>query len=151
MTTKTRKKIRRVKIRESWYFTIKTFYFLFSIWKLFKLRFLVTYNAEIRNKQVKLYDMSGLHLLIENISCQYRVTVSNKFDTRQETSERYTPNDEYEYFVNDYIEAAAGCIPTKPRTKCRVLWEAIAVKEKRDNIKKHLYIIKKQKMLSTET
>ena len=28
-----------------------------------------------------------------------------------------TPNDEYENFVNAHIEAAAKCIPTKPRTK----------------------------------
>ena len=62
--------------------------------------------------------------------------VRNKFDTLQETSKRYTLNDKYENFVMANIEAAAGCIPTKPRPKCRVPWEAIAIREKQDNMKK---------------
>ena len=33
-------------------------------------------------------------------------------------------------------------IPTKLRAKCRVLWKTIAIREKRDNIKKHLYLRK---------
>ena len=48
------------------------------------------------------------------------VTERNKFDTLQETSERHTPNDKYEHFVTNRIEAAAKTIPTKPRAKCRV-------------------------------
>ena len=55
-------------------------------------------------------------------------------DTFQETSERHTPN-EYENVVTAHIEAAAKCIPTKPRGKCRVPWEAIAIREKRDDMK----------------
>ena len=35
-----------------------------------------------------------------------------------------------------HIEPAAKCIPTKPRVKCKVPWEAIAVREKQDNMKK---------------
>ena len=54
------------------------------------------------------------------------LTVRKKFDTFQETSERYTIKGELENFVNTHIEAAAECIPAKPRTKCRDLWEAIA-------------------------
>ena len=41
--------------------------------------------------------------------------------------EKYTPNDEYENFVNAHLEATAECIPTKQRTKPRVLWETLAV------------------------
>ena len=59
------------------------------------------------------------------------VTVRNKFDTLQETSERYIPNDEYEKFVTTYIEAAEY-MPTKPRAKCRVLLESIVVMEKHE-------------------
>ena len=33
------------------------------------------------------------------------------------------------------MEAAAECIATKPRTKCRVLWETRAVRRKRDKEK----------------
>ena len=54
----------------------------------------------------------------------------NKFNTLWETSERPTPNVEYEHFVTSYIEAAAECFPTKPKAKCRVPWEAIAIREK---------------------
>ena len=55
------------------------------------------------------------------------VTVRNKFNTHQETFERHTLNDEYENFVTTHIEAAAKCTPTKPRAKCRVPREPIAV------------------------
>ena len=54
-----------------------------------------------------------ISLANSDISNQYMVTVRNKFDTLQETSERYTPNDEYENFVTAHIDTAAKCIPTK--------------------------------------
>ena len=34
-----------------------------------------------------------------------------------------------------HVEAAAECIPTKLRTKCRVTWESLGVRKKRDSIK----------------
>ena len=34
------------------------------------------------------------------------MTVRNKFYTLQETSERYTIDNEYEYFINAHVEAA---------------------------------------------
>ena len=46
-----------------------------------------------------------------------------------------TPNDEYENFVNAHLEAAAKCIPTKLKTKYRVPWETLAVREKRELVK----------------
>ena len=48
------------------------------------------------------------------------VELRNRFETLQEKTEKGTPNDEYENFVNAHIEAAAKCIPTRPRTKYRV-------------------------------
>ena len=48
------------------------------------------------------------------------VELRNRFETLQEKTEKGTPNDKYENFVNAHIEAAAKCIPTKPRTKYRV-------------------------------
>ena len=59
----------------------------------------------------------------------------NRFETLQEKTEEGTPNDEYENFVNAHREAAAKCIPTKPRTKYRVPWETLAVREKRAHVK----------------
>ena len=50
-------------------------------------------------------------------------------------TEKGTPNDEYENFVHAHLEAAEKCIPTKPRTKHRVLWEMLAVREKRAHVK----------------
>ena len=55
----------------------------------------------------------------------------NRFETLHEKTEKGTPNDEYENFVNAHHEAAANCIPTKPKTKYRVPWETLAVREKR--------------------
>ena len=59
----------------------------------------------------------------------------NRFKTLQEKTEKGTPNDEYENFVNAHFEAAAKCIPKKPRTKYRVPWEMLAVREKREHVK----------------
>ena len=59
----------------------------------------------------------------------------NRFETLQEKTEKGTPNDEYENFVNAHLEAAAKCIPTKPRTKYRVPSETLAVREKRAHVK----------------
>ena len=70
-----------------------------------------------------------------DMSNQYMVSVRSNFDHLQETTERHTPNDEYENFVSAHREAAEW-LPTKPRAKCRVLWESIAVREKRDSMKK---------------
>ena len=41
-------------------------------------------------------------------------------------------------FQTTYVE----CISTKPRAKCRASWESKTVREKRENMKKHLYLIK---------
>ena len=73
-----------------------------------------------------------------DISYQYIITVKNKFDTFQKTPERHTPKEEYKNFLTAHIEAAAECIQTKLRDKCRVLWESIVVREKRDSIKKSI-------------
>ena len=51
------------------------------------------------------------------------ITVRNKFDSLQETSERLTLNDEYENFITTHIEVAAECILIKPRAKSRVQFE----------------------------
>ena len=56
-------------------------------------------------------------------------------DHQEEKAEKSTPNDEYENFVNAHLEAAAKCIPTKPRSKYRVPWETLAVREKRAHVK----------------
>ena len=67
------------------------------------------------------------------------LTIGNKFDTLQDISERHTLNDKYENFVTAHMEAAADCIPTKPRSKCRVLWESWVVRKKKwDNFKKSI-------------
>ena len=52
-----------------------------------------------------------------DIRDKYVVELRNRFETLQEKTEKGTPNDECENFVNAQIKAAAKCIPTKPRTK----------------------------------
>ena len=59
----------------------------------------------------------------------------NRFETLQEKTEKGTPNDEYENFLNAHLEAAAKCFPTKPRTKYKVSWETFAVREKHAQVK----------------
>ena len=70
-----------------------------------------------------------------DIRDKYIVELRNRFETLEEKTEKGTPNDEYKNFVNVHREAAAKCIPTKPRTKYRVPWETLAVREKRAHVK----------------
>ena len=66
---------------------------------------------------------------------KYVLELRSRFETLQEKTEKGTPNDEYENFVHTRLEAAANFIPTKPRTKYRVPWETLAVREKRADVK----------------
>ena len=80
----------------------------------------------------------GRHWALLNnrdIKDKYVLELRNRFETLQEKTEKGTPNDEYENFINAHIEAAAKCIPTKPRTKYRVPWETLAVREKFAHVK----------------
>ena len=61
---------------------------------------------------------------------KYTITVRNKFDLLQEISETYSTNDEYENFINSYMEATTECMIIKSRAKCRVHWESLEVKKK---------------------
>ena len=63
------------------------------------------------------------------------VTVRNKFESLQETSEIHTPNDDYENFLTAYMEAVIECVPTKPKAKCRVPWESQEARKQRDHLK----------------
>ena len=71
----------------------------------------------------------------KDIRDKYVIALRRKFDALQEKTETHTPNDEYENFVNAHREAAAKYIPTKHRTKPRVPWETLVVKEKRADMK----------------
>ena len=53
----------------------------------------------------------------------------------REKTETRTPNDEYDNFVNAYLEATAKYMPTKHRTKSRVPWETLAVRGKCADVK----------------
>ena len=45
------------------------------------------------------------------------ITLKDKLDTLQETSELHTPNEEYKNFVTAHIEAAEEGIPTKQKSQ----------------------------------
>ena len=70
-----------------------------------------------------------------DISDKYMIKQASKFDAIRDISETLTPNDKYEKFVNAHMEAAVERIPTKLRAKHRILWETLAVKKKRDDMK----------------
>ena len=70
-----------------------------------------------------------------DIRDKYVLEWRNRFETLQEKTEKGTPDDEYENFVNAHQEAAEKCIPTKLRTKHRVPWETLGVREKRAHVK----------------
>ena len=54
-------------------------------------------------------------------------------DTTREDRKRYQMTNKN--FVHAYFEVAAKSIPTKPRTKYRVPWEMLAVREKHAHVK----------------
>ena len=97
-----------------------------------KIRLSLRKNAT-RTATTKHYDWALLNN--RDIRDKYALELRNRFETLQEKTEKGTPNDEYENFVEAHIEAASKCIPTKPRTKYRVPWETSAVKEKRALVK----------------
>ena len=96
-----------------------------------KIRLSLRKNAK-RTATTKHYDWA---LLNKDIRDKYVLELRNRFETLQEKTETSTPNDEYENFVNAHLEAAAKYIPTKLKTKYRVPWETLAVREKRALVK----------------
>ena len=97
-----------------------------------KIRLSLRKNAK-RTATTKHYDWALLNN--RDIRDKYVLELRNRFETLQENTEKSTPNDEYENFVNAHLEAAAKCIPTKLKTKYRVPWETLAVREKRALVK----------------
>ena len=97
-----------------------------------KVRLSLRKNAT-RKATTKHYDWALLNN--RDIRDKYALELRNRFEALQEKAEKGTPNDEYENFVEAHLEAASKCIPTKPRTKYRVPWETLAVREKRALVK----------------
>ena len=85
-----------------------------------------------RTATTKHYDWALLNN--RDIKDKYLLELRNGFVTLQEKTEIGAPNDEYENFLNAHLEVAAKCIPTEPRTKYRVPWETLAVREKRAHV-----------------
>ena len=92
-----------------------------------KIRLTLRKNAT-RNPTTIHYDWNLLNN--KDIRDKYALALRKKFDAHQEKTETHTLNDEYENFFNAHLEAAAECIPTKQRTKPRVPWETLVVREK---------------------
>ena len=91
-----------------------------------------------KNKLVMLHSLPLMKIIINMIYIYiyiYIYKLRNRYETLQERTEKYTPNDEYGNFINAHLEAAAKCIPTKLRTKYRVPWETLAVRKKRALVK----------------
>ena len=91
-----------------------------------------------RNKiqTIKTTRYDWFSLVYRDISYKYTETLWNKFDTLQEISETHTPNDKYKIFVTAHMKAAAEFLLTKPVVICKVPWESLIVRKKRDNRKK---------------
>ena len=97
-----------------------------------KIRLSLQKNAK-RTATTKHHDWALLNN--RDIRDKYVLELRNRYETLQERTEKSTPNDEYENFVNAHLEAAAKCIPIKLKTKYRVPWETLAVREKRALVK----------------
>ena len=86
-----------------------------------------------RTATTKHYDWALLNN--SDIRDKYVLELRNGFETLQEKTQKGAPNNEYENFVDAHLEAASKCIPTKSRTKYRIPWETLAVREKRVLVK----------------
>ena len=91
------------------------------------------YERTLPEQWTPYYDWALLNN--KDIRGKYVITLRNKFDELQEKTETRTLNNEYENFINTHLEAAKKYIPTKHRTKSRVPWETLVVREKRADIK----------------
>ena len=111
-----------------------------------KIRLSLRKNAK-RTATTKHYDWALLNNT--DIRDKYVLELRNRFETLQENTEKSTPNDEYENFVNAHLEAATKCIPTKLKTKYRVPWETLAVREKRAQVKTASKNYRKKKTTNT--
>ena len=100
--------------------------------RIVKIRLSLRKNDK-RTATTKHYDWALLNN--KDVRDKYVLELRNRFETLQEKTEKSTPNDEYENFVNAHLEAAAKYIPTKIKTKYRVPWETLAVREKRALVK----------------
>ena len=99
----------------------------------------ISLRKNTRTATTKHYDWALLNN--RDIRDKYVLELRNWYETLQEKEEKKnTPNDEYENFVNAHLEAASKCIPTKPRTKYRALWETEEVREKRALVYIYIYI-----------
>ena len=78
-----------------------------------KIRLSLRKNAK-RTATTKHYDWALLNN--KDTRDKYVLELRNRFETLQEKTEKSTPNDEYENFVNAHLEAAAKYIPTKIKT-----------------------------------
>ena len=72
-------------------------------------------RAEGLVNSTKHYDWALLNN--RDIRDKYVLELKNRFETLQEKTEKSTPNDEYENFVNAHLEAAAKCIPTNTNAR----------------------------------
>ena len=97
-----------------------------------KIRLSLRKNAK-RTETTKHYIWALLNN--RDIRDKYVLELRNRFETLQEKTEKGTPNEGYKNFVNAHLEAAAKCIPTKLKTKYRVPWETLAVREKHALVK----------------
>ena len=86
-----------------------------------------------RTATTKHYELALLNN--RDIWDKYVLELRNRFDALQDKTEKRTPNDEYENFVSPYLEAAAKCIQKKSKTKSRVPWETLVVREKLPHVK----------------
>ena len=71
----------------------------------------------MRPEQPQQHIMTGYLLNNRDIKGKYTLTLRNKIDSLQEISETPLATDEYENFVNDHLDAAAKCLPTKQKAK----------------------------------
>ena len=74
-----------------------------------KIRLSLRKNAT-RTATTKHYDWALLNN--RDIRDKYALELRNRFETQQEKTEKVTPNDEYENFVEAHLEAPSKCIPT---------------------------------------
>ena len=79
--------------------------------------------------------MVSPHLAI-GICNHNTVTVRNNLNTQQKKTVKRTPNNEYAKISPAHIEEVGECIPTKSRSKCREIWDSVAISEKQLYFKK---------------
>ena len=98
-----------------------------------KIRLSLRQNQKKSMTKTPAYDWSSLN--DPQIADEFSITLKNRFDILQVTTNVGSADTSYENFITAHEYAAQKCVPKKPKTHKQVPWETGVIIEKRKTLK----------------